>query len=475
MSVPGAAVRLALPRDLGAVVWSAACVSLLIGAGAMVANKPLATPVIAAAFVAGVTFASWRAGTWILLVFLPFAGLPVFAITSSFSLVLKDLIIVLPLYFAFAAWVIVRGRRSRVGLHAFYPPVIFLSILVVAYIARSPNVLVGVIGAKVWLEYIPLLFVGYAFVREVADLERVLKATALLAIVPTALGLAEFALAERQGGFGPLAWIYHARPDLLTSSVYFGQSIPRIPSTFTTAAGFYNFELVALACALAIALRRRGGGWWVLVGLISLAALGSGVRRAYLTVPFVLITSALVARDRRIRALPRTALVLGSIVAVAAVATNVVGILMALPRGLRETYTASVNNELLPALRHGLIGSGTGSDTEAAIHHGGLGNLTFDWKEGWYSKASLELGTIGLAVALWLIATLIARGHRTVVSLSAPTRALAAPLWALLVVTALMLVKASEIDWDPLNAYFWLFGGMLLSLPDAAGATGGES
>jgi hypothetical protein len=27
------------------------------------------------------------------------------------------------------------------------------------------------------------------------------------------------------------------------------------------------------------------------------------------------------------------------------------------------------------------------------------------------------------------------------------------------------MVKASELDWDPMDAYFWLFAGLLVGLP----------
>src|SRR4029079_2963732 len=75
--------------------------------------------------------------------------------------------------------------------------------------------------------------------------------------------------------------------------------IPRVPSTFTSVSQYYGFAIVALACALSMLARRRNGAWLAVAAIRPAAALASGARAAYVTVPALAIAGFIAARPDR--------------------------------------------------------------------------------------------------------------------------------------------------------------------------------
>lgn len=117
------------------------------------------------------------------------------------------------------------------------------------------------------------------------------------------------------------------------------------------------------------------------------------------------------------------------------------------------------------------FGHGTGWDTNAALRYGEGGQRRYI--ENWFAKSSLELGVLGLLSVTVALAALLAHLLRPLRSLDPGARQLAAPVFALLALTAVSLFKGPFIDFDPLNVYFWLFAGMLAGLYRTA--RGGEA
>jgi cytochrome b561 len=90
------------------------------------------------------------------------------------------------------------------------------------------------------------------------------------------------------------------------------------------------------------------------------------------------------------------------------------------------------------------------------------------WYESWYLKALIELGVVGLAVFLVLIARLLvraARAHRATVA-DPEARSMSAAFLALFIWTLLFSIKTAGIDEDPLDLYVWLFLGWQWRLGD---------
>src|SRR5947209_803545 len=106
----------------------------------------------------------WQRGVYGLLGYLPFAGVVTLALypwegPAVFNPVLsKDWLFVVPAYLGFLAAMVL--RRERTLSFGGLPSVLLLafSVLVLAQMANPgvPNLLSGLIGAKVWLLYLPL-------------------------------------------------------------------------------------------------------------------------------------------------------------------------------------------------------------------------------------------------------------------------------------------------------------------------------
>ena len=233
---------------------------LCAAAGAAMSLRLSYAPILIVGGAAALLALRWRAGVIVLLVMLPFSGVPAFLLGSG-GLMLRDVCIVAPLYVAFA----VEMTRSREKLApemgvALAALGVFAG-LVIAQSLRSPTVLSGAIGVRVWLAYIPMLAIGYHFVQTRTDFETVLKLTAVLGLIPAALAVAEFAFAVTQGDFGPFERIYglwtlaDTQRFLVISTGDGRLVIPRVPSTFTSVSQYSGFSLVAFAAALAMALR----------------------------------------------------------------------------------------------------------------------------------------------------------------------------------------------------------------------------
>src|SRR5215469_13067001 len=111
--------------------------------------------------------ARWRRGFCFLMAYVPFAG----AVTLALhlwppSLLFKDIFLVVPTYVGFIG----EWTTKRDLLRGFPRSIIFLMLcLVILTVIQTGNVgmqnlLMAFIGLKVWLFYIPLAFVAYAYV-----------------------------------------------------------------------------------------------------------------------------------------------------------------------------------------------------------------------------------------------------------------------------------------------------------------------
>ncbi|MHB8642687.1 MAG: hypothetical protein ACYDA3_07375 [Gaiellaceae bacterium] len=448
-------------RPVELFAWLGLAAFLAIS-GVSVVSVPTFAALLVGLVVAGFVAADWRRGVGVLVAFLPFAGLPVFFLGSKYAPVAKDIFIVLPLYASFVAAMVYRREPIVPRRDPVVPLLGLFSALALVYSLLSPSARVAAIGLKVWLFYLPLYVVGYHYIRSLDDLVRLLRRIVWLALVPTAVAFAEFYYFVRTGGFGPLDRLYGRFSDQIVHQVGFVARIPRIPSTFTFAGSYYNFALVALAAALAVWRFRRDRLSGALVVVLALATMASGERRSYFTVPILVVVAVGLMRagaQTKMRVLLAGLAALATLIALG---VPILGVSGQLEAGALHNVSAA-SAQFTPAFHHGAIGHGTGSGTNAAFRYGGLAPVG-EWAEAWYTKALVEMGYLGLALAIALMVVLLWHGYRCLQELPQREREVAAPLWALLFVTALMLAKASELDWDPIDAYFWLVAGLLSGL-----------
>ncbi len=132
---------------------------------------------------------NWRTGFYLFLVWMLFEDLVRKFMGNSLELFFgKDVLLA---FVYIALFVEIRRGREK----TFRPPfLIFLSMfvwlgLVQVFNQNSPSILYGLLGFKVYFYYMPLLFVGYALIRNDADLRKFLVVSAILAGVISILGI----------------------------------------------------------------------------------------------------------------------------------------------------------------------------------------------------------------------------------------------------------------------------------------------
>lgn len=424
----------------------------------------------------------WRWGIYGLLLYLPFAGVPVLAMypATRVTLLLKDFLFVIPAYIGFFAACIVRKKPISFPEAPIFP-LAALAVLVVfhSFNPALPNRLVGLIGLRVWLFYVPLFFLGYHLVDSKEELLRVLRLMIWVAAVPAAIGVIEAILIYR--GYADLVYtLYGPAASAVTQG--FAQTVfqgggflRRIPSTFTFVTQYYAFTMSMAAVGYGLwrvegVQGRRSVRIGFTFGLIVLAALLSGSRAPFTMIPLLLLLIFVLGPKSRVFFQGWAVVGLMFLVTLYILGTRLVSVL-SVSVGLARQYVYSTAlGGFQRALNITWMGLGTGIDTGPA-RYAYADTAQFlavggTWYESWYVKTVLELGLPGFVVILLLFFTLIRRSYLNHIRLKDPVlRNVSAALLGFLLWNMLYFLKAQLIDIDPINVYFWLFLGMLMKLP----------
>ena len=444
-----------------------------------------AAVLLAAALAVGIV--NWRWSLYALLCYLPVSGIAILAAYGereerAAAVLAKDFLFVIPAYVGFAVWAI-RTRRN-----IFFPgaPIALFAALagvvaVQAFNPALPNRLVGVIGMKIWLFYLPLFLLGYHLLRSRAELRRLLGLMSVVAIVPATIGIVQAALVY--GGMEET--VYAAYGDAAAAAtqnfVEFplpgGGTLRRIPSTFSSFYQYYLFLAAMIAVVYAWwrgALRGRlgswfGGGLWV---LMLAAVFLMGARGAFLFIPLLVALILVLDRgsENRLPLRGRAAAIAGGAVAAALVTAGVLGIFSHVWETLSGEFGDVIVDSAREAVSTTWVGLGSGIDSTGSRYafdaEDAAPGVNGRFHESWYVKTYLELGVVGFAIVVALLGTIAVRSVRTHFALrNGRLRVISAAIVALLIWTLIYNVKAQYMDFDPLNVYFWLLAGILARLP----------
>ncbi len=461
--------------------WAdAACVGSAVLLGILV-EAGLAIPAAAltlAALVLIVGLQSWRLSIVLLLAYLPVSGILWIALYphTAPAVEAKDFLFVAPAYLGFFGWYL-KSKRDFTFPGFPVVAVALLAGLVVVEIF-NPNLsspLVGLVGAKVWLFYIPMSFLGYHLVRSRRDLDRLMSLMCLTAIIPAVVGIAEAVLVYK-GHSGTVYSLYgdaaSAATQQFSSVTVGGAQLLRVPSTFSFIAQYYIFMTSMVAIGYAwwrnAPPRSSNRRWRFMVWLLFLAAvLTSGARGALAFVPLLLVTILIL--DGRLGTSffgVLAALAAGVALMIVLVGASPVGTVSSLLENARFQIHAVFITGVDQASHHILLGLGSGADTNATryVSHQHFAS-TGGWQESYIAKTVLELGIAGLILVAVVYGLIISRGIRISRRLRDPgLRTVSAAIVGLLIWAVAYTVKAQYLDFDPLNIYFWLFTGILFKL-----------
>jgi hypothetical protein len=436
-------------------------------------------------FVGAVVLAlyNWRWAMVGLLAYMPFSGLPIIALypRTTVPVLMKDFLFVLPAYLGFLAFCNSRG----VTISFRGAPVVLFVMLALLVLGQAlnpdlPNHLVGAIGIKVWLLYVPLYFLGYHLFRDKDDLRRTLGLMSVVAVPALVLGIIEALLVN--GGHANLVYRFYGNAASATTQ-NFAQfdlgssgSIRRVSSTFSFGAQYYAFAVTMIAVSYGWLRSRGAHDRKVVIGrvvwlLAIAAALTSGLRGAIVFVPFLVLLIALFERGRLPSALGRLLAPAAGLLAAVSVFHSPVRVLIgnAVHLGRQEFANVFVHG-FGRAFHLTLTGVGTGADTSASRYAfaqpAGFTGVGGTWYESWYVKAALELGIAGLMLVAVTLAVILIRAWRAHRRVRDPAlRGVSAALLAFLVWNLVYGIKGQYMDFDPINVYFWLFAGILMKLP----------
>jgi hypothetical protein len=427
----------------------------------------------------------WRWPVYALLAYLPVSGVAVLAaypgrVERAVAILAKDFVFVIPAYLLFLGYFLTRKKRFWFrGAPLVLFGLLTLIVVIQAFNPDLPNHLVGLIGIKVWLFYIPLFFLGYHLIHSRGQLFRVLGLMSLLALIPAVIGLAEVVLYYT----GHAQTVYDAYGGAASSATQgfttfvlsHGCTIRRVPSTFSFFYQYYLFgaAMVAVSFAWWRGSRPAGRQLWaggVVFLVIFLAAMFSGVRLAFIVIP-LLVAAIILLAARSANRLSWTAVAVAA--ACFALAGGTAAGICGFAAHIGQTTSAEAGpvgpKSVSEAVHKTWLGLGAGSDSTAARYafpdiqlKTSVGSV----QESWYVKTYLELGVFGLAIVLALLGTIVYRVARVHIRLRDPRlKMVSAAALALMGWVLLYSLKAQYFDLDPINIYFWLFAGIVMGLP----------
>lgn len=443
---------------------------------------------------------NWRSGFYFFLSWLLFEDLFRKFMSNNLALFFgKDVLLALVYLSLFSA--IRKHRELR-----FRPPFLFfLSLffwlgIVQVFNQNSPHILYGLLGFKLYFYYMPLMWVGYALIRNDEDLRKFLVTNAALAGVIAVLGLIQSIVGNAFLNPAVLAPELHDLGDLEKVTPLSNQLFS-LPSSVFVSAGRYSVYLVLAfilvmgsAGYLLLSTPRGRKLTFLVVGILGAATLFCGSRGAVLSVAastIVLGAGFLWGAPWRHRQAHRVLKAVRRSFLVAAAALALVLLLFPQEAGSRIAYYAET---LLPdssayqlgnrswdypiqnlkdafdrpnwVLGNGIGTASLGIQYVAKLLHQAPPNL---WVEEGFGVMIVEMGLI--APFLWILWSIALLYHAwKIVRRLRETRlfpiALAIFWYSFVLLIPFTFGSLSSYQNYICNAYFWLLVGILFRLPD---------
>jgi hypothetical protein len=345
---------------------------------------------------------------------------------------------------------------------------------------ESETFLQGVLGFKVLLGYVPLIFCTYYLIKDKPTLLFFSRLLVTLAIICCVLGLMQYWMLKTGRCAGTRGYLgdslfkatLEARCLVGGGLVYSPEvNMIRLPGTFVSPWHWAWFLVSSAVICYASAFSEISQKWRLaaLVGLtlVLINAVVSGQRLAFFAVP--MIVGLMTILTGQIANLKRFLPIIFSVALLLAVGFSFLNpdfvqqrYDSAIARWQNSPPTAFIQEQLDFAIRNqgGILGRGLGVATSSARF---FGDISF--VETFHSKVLFELGYIGFALYMIFITHLVYLAFRTYLSLKDSTlRGFAGSYWVLLPFVA-YLPYWYALDTDPVGVYYWIFAGVIFKLP----------
>jgi hypothetical protein len=457
-----------------------------------------------AAFAIGVSILrNWRSGFYLFLVWLLFEDLPRKYLGNATVLFFGKDILAGIVYISF--FIALRKGKEKIFRPLFLMPLVLFAWLALIQIfnPNTPSILYGLLGFKMYFYYVPLMFLGYAFIRNEDDLRKFIVVNALLAAVISLLGIAQAILGNSFLNPANLAPELEGLGDLYKESPLSHQLIS-LPDSVFVSAGRYGLFLVLMtilmvgaAGYLVLSTQRSRKLVFAVIGIVGAGVLFNGARGPVmysLGSALVLGVAMLWGAPWRQRQAHRTVKAVRNSLIMATSALAAVILIFPAEAGSRIALYAET---LLPGSSayevgyrtwdypianllsvfdqpNWVFGNGTGVCSLSAQYVAkfiGSHAPTIGAEEG-YGALILEMGII--APFLWILWTFVLLYHLwKVVSKLRGTRffpiAFAIFFYAFILLYPLTYGGLPAYQNYLNNAYLWLLLGILFRLPDLLG------
>ena len=338
--------------------------------------------------------------------------------------------------------------------------------------------LMGILGLKVFLGYMPLIPCAYYMLKRKADFYLIMRMTTALAILCCGLGFLQYMFLRTgrcEGTVGEGAELFKASLEsrcLVGGSLLYSpeQGVIRLPGTFVAPWqwGWYLISCAFFTFATAFNDRKF---LWRIAGMLGMAmtlllAVVSGQRIALIIVPIAMIVLLFVTGQvTNLKKFLPIVVVLGVII---------VGAMAAFPDIVAERvdsfssrWEASPPTDFIADQfgfvgdMSGIFGQGLGRATNSARAFGETRLI-----ETYYPKLLYEIGPFGVFLFLGLVTTLTLgtfKAYRKVKDKN--LRASGAALWVFILFISYNTYYY-PLDVDPVAVYYWFMAGMILKLPE---------
>ena len=366
----------------------------------------------------------------------------------------------------------------------------------------TPSVLYGLLGLKLYFYYVPLLFAGYALLRNSADLEQFLVYNVGFGLVIAILGIVQSVVGLKFLNPVVLAPEFEALGNLTRYSPITHQAVPQPTSVFVSSGRFASYLILlailafGLQAYLLLTHRRRAAYGFLAVTLAVVATVQSGSRGSliYVAINILVLSAGFLwgspwqwGQGRRlVKALRRSLWVAaaGLFMMIQFFPESVGARWAFYSETLSPTSSASelqfrtwdypVQN-LITALHHSrwLYGDGTGTASLGMQYVAkvlGQAPISF-WVENGWGTLILEMGILG--PILWIIWTssLLYFSWKIVRQLRGTIYfpvALSIFWYAFILLVPFSYNGMAPYQNYVMNAYLWLLIGMLFRLPHLA-------
>jgi len=439
-------------------------------------------PIMLAVWVAIIV--NWRWGVLGLAYYTPFTGPIIVAFyPSPLGTLVRDFMVVIPLYISYFLFPgAPQAKRVPLQVLALYGALVLL-VLISLTRPTMPNAMVAGIGTKVWLFYVPLLFIGAAFARSEFELRTILRAIVVTGWGVWLVGLAMIVGAITIGYETTMTFFYgEYATNVMGEFDYLGARLYRITGSFQYNSQYGVFCWYILFPLMMLLELETSRGWrlflWLSLGLAMICGFSSGARGNFLFLPMVMIMIQMF-RMRSRGMFWNVVMIVGGLGLFLAVSgldgANIASEVATLTSVYGREF--AVKGLFDAVEKGGLFGLGAGTNTGAARHGLDRSELAFlvdggAFIENFYGKAVVELGVLGFFVLIGCYGMLFLyclqiRAHMRLERF----KSIASIGCAMIAFCAVVSFKGWTLDVEPLNYYFYLTIGLVLGLPYLERAT----